>query len=98
MTVPIPQKEPASTVRVDVKLLPGARTRLDGLREGVKLDVDAVADRATVPENPPTLETIIVAFVEELGPVTALAGFTLRAKPGTTEPTRVIVFTMRSVL
>ena len=97
VTVPVPQKELALTVRVDVRLLPGARTMVDGLREAVKLDVNVVADRATVPENPLTLETITVAFVEELGPIVALAGFTLRAKPGTGEPTRLIVFTMRSV-
>ena len=98
VTVWLPQKELALTVRVEVRILPGARTRLDGLREAVKLDVNVVADRATVPENPLTLATIIVAFVDEPETMVADAGFTLRAKPGTGEPTRVIVFTMRSVL
>jgi hypothetical protein len=97
VTVSLPLKQPVATVRVDVRLLPEARTRLDGLREAVKPDVDVVADRATVPENPLTLPTITVVFVEVPGAMVADAGFTLRAKPGTGEPLRVIVFTIRSV-
>ncbi len=97
MTVSLPLKQLVSTVRVDVRLLPEARTRLDGLREAVKLDVEVVADSATVPENPLTLPTITVVFVEEPGAIVAEAGFTVRPKPGTGEPMRVIVFTIRSV-
>jgi len=82
---------------VDVRFPPGARTRLDGFREAVKLDVDVVTDRATVPENPLTLATATVALVEEPEATIAKAGFTLRAKPGTGDPISVIVFTMRSV-
>ena len=98
VTVSFPQKEPVFTVRVDVRLLPAARTRLDGLRETVKPEVEVVADRVTVPENPLKLATIIVVLVDEPGAMVADAGLTLRAKPGTGEPIRVIVFTMRSVL
>src|SRR3989442_7980506 len=97
VTVSFPQKEPVLTVRVEVRLLPPARITLDGLRVAAKLGVDVVADRATVPENPLMLATVTVAFVEEPGVIVAEAGLTLRPKPGTGEPTRVIVFTIRSV-
>ena len=97
VTVSFPQKEPVLTVRVEVRLLPLARITLDGLRVAVKLGVDVVADRATVPVNPLILATVTVAFVEEPGVIVAEAGTTLRPKPGIGEPTRVIVFTIRSV-
>jgi len=98
VTVSFPQKEPVLTVRVDVRLLPATRITLDGLREVVKLGVDVVADTSTVPKKPLMLATVTVAFIEEPGVMVAEAGLALRPKPGTGEPTRVIVFTIRSVL
>jgi hypothetical protein len=98
LTVSFPQKKPALTVSVDVRLRPEATMRLGGLSEAVRLEKEVAADRMTVPENPPTDASVIVAVVDEPGGIVAEGGFTLRAKPGAGDPIRVIVFTIRSVL
>jgi len=55
---------PELTVSVDVAVPPEVRARLVGLMDAVN-PAAAEIDRETVPENPPTLEAVMVEVPEE---------------------------------
>ena len=77
-------------VKVEELLPPDRTKRLDRLNDVLRSVEDVVADRVTVPANPPTLPTVIVEVPLTVGFKTKLDGLALVLKGATDRVTRIL--------